>query len=757
MRNASAIACALLIQLTGCGTGTGEEAWVEEALGTLDSRGRAAQLVVQAVSPAVGDTDALLRRPTAVGRPIAGVWIEGGDPVAIASLTAALRARPGLPPLIGADSDGGLGARIPGSTAFPPLRHALRVGSVGELERVGATIAREAAALGIGFGFVRGPRTTGGAEFAGVDATALPRKLAALLDGARDEGTPLAIGLFWSSGPGRPVTWDRARLEAIELPLLAAAGDAAALVPGMIDLPAFSGEQVTLPFSPVAYRKFREESGWSAPIIADLRADSEATPLEAVRAIAAGADLVIVRGDPTPIVGAITSAVLAGSIPRGRIEAATRRVLALKYRTARSGLTSPSPDSVRLKLRNESSEALASTLTARLAGGEPFDSASPESPALPRGLRIVDGSEVGMSETALVEVDEAIEEAIRDSTFTAAALAIGRRGGLVRFRGYAAADAPIGSVDPETTIFDLASLTKVVGTTTAAAILMDAGELALDDPIQRYVEEFDGESKDEVTVRHLLTHTSGLPPGLWLYGSATSREEALRQVFAQPLRRAPGEQVEYSDLGMILLAEVVERSSGMPIDRLLAMKLFTPLDMSSTMFLPPLALRTLTVPSAIQTERPFILRGVVHDGNAFRLGGVTGHAGLFSTARDLAIFSQMMLDGGRFGETRVLSEELVRELTRRQEGAEERALGWDTPADRSSAGRFFSSRSYGHTGYTGTSIWIDPARELFVVLLTNRTYTEASSGDVLDVRIDVHEAAARAIVDDEITRRPGAR
>jgi CubicO group peptidase (beta-lactamase class C family) len=244
---------------------------------------------------------------------------------------------------------------------------------------------------------------------------------------------------------------------------------------------------------------------------------------------------------------------------------------------------------------------------------------------------------------------------------------------------------------------------------------------------------------------------------MWVYGSADSPEEAVHQILRQDLVRAPGEEDEYSDLGMIILAEVIEEVAGEPLDRFLARRLFTPLGMDRTLYSPPVGAWEETVPTAAESERPYTLRGVVHDGNAFRLGGVAGHAGLFSTAYDVALFAQMMLDGGASGTLRILSDSVVSAFTRQQDGAGQRALGWDTPADRSSAGRFFSSRSYGHTGYTGTSLWIDPLRDLFVVLLTNRTYPDASPGDILDLRIRVHEAAIQAIDDIDISRRPGSR
>jgi len=361
-------------------------------------------------------------------------------------------------------------------------------------------------------------------------------------------------------------------------------------------------------------------------------------------------------------------------------------------------------------------------------------------------------SEVGMRADVIGQIDRAMRAGLEDSVFSAAAVAVGRRGGLVMLRGYGrmGRQGQGPPVDPRRTVFDLASLTKVIGTTSAIALLIDEGRISLDDPLEEYLRAFDGGDKEGVTIRNLLTHTSGMPSGLWLFGSAGSPGEALRQTVRQSLRRTPGEAMEYSDLGMILLAAAAEEAAGMPLDRYLAGHLFGPLGMESTFYLPPAVLRDSIVPTAEENEREFALHGVVHDANAFRLGGVAGHAGLFSTAADLAVFAQMMMNGGAYGTVRLLAPTIVQAFTRRQAGAEQRALGWDTPSRVSSAGGYFSARSYGHTGYTGTSLWIDPATDLFVVLLTNRTYTRATAGDVLRLRAAVHDAAARAA---GVTRR----
>jgi CubicO group peptidase (beta-lactamase class C family) len=222
------------------------------------------------------------------------------------------------------------------------------------------------------------------------------------------------------------------------------------------------------------------------------------------------------------------------------------------------------------------------------------------------------------------------------------------------------------------------------------------------------------------------------------------------------LQARPGTRMVYSDHGFILLGALVEEVAGEPLDAYLARRVYAPLGMQSTMYLPPAALRPFTAPGASRSNQGHVLRGVVHDANAYRLGGVAGHAGLFSTARDLAVYSQTLLNGGSYGTQRVYSPETVRRFTTVRTRVGDRAWGWDVPAPRSSAGSWFSPQSYGHTGFTGTSIWIDPTQQLFVVLLTNRTWDNASQAAMLSVRVAVHDAVARSITDATIRPRPGS-
>ncbi|MBB4636120.1 serine hydrolase [Longimicrobium terrae] len=369
-----------------------------------------------------------------------------------------------------------------------------------------------------------------------------------------------------------------------------------------------------------------------------------------------------------------------------------------------------------------------------------------------RTLRVAAPDSAEMKAARLASIDTILRNGIRDSVFSAAAVVVARRGMVVKMSGYGQTGGE--PVDPRGTLFDLASLSKVVGTTPAAMVMVDDGAISLGAPVRRYIPEFRGGNKADVTVRHLLTHTSGLPAGDWLYNLSSSTT-ALNRVIRSELVRAPGSGMEYSDFGMILMAESIHRVSREPLDRLVARRVFGPLGMVNTQYLPPSYDQARTVPTAVKSERPYVVDGVVHDANAYRLGGVAGHAGLFSTAWDVSIYAQTLLNGGAYGTRRVFREQTVRSWTRRQPNADTRGLGWDTPGPRSSAGSYMTARAYGHTGFTGTSMWMDPELDLFVVLLTNRTYREGSQGALLRIRAAVADAAALSITDRPVPPRAG--
>ena len=316
-----------------------------------------------------------------------------------------------------------------------------------------------------------------------------------------------------------------------------------------------------------------------------------------------------------------------------------------------------------------------------------------------------------------------------DSAFPGAVVAVGYRDRVVLLAavGHYGANDP-RPVTPET-IYDLASLTKVIGLTTAAMMLIDQRKLDLDAPVQRYVPAFQGANKERVTIRHLLTHSSGMPAWRPLYAEAKTRDEALALVDTTALLRQPGDTFIYSDLGAIVLTQAVEAITGRRLNEFLDAELFGRLGMTSTRFLPPESWRSRIAPTENDTVfRHRLLRGEVHDENAGRLGGVSGHAGLFSTAPDLARFAQWLLN------QRTAS--LVQEFTHRQNipPGSSRALGWDTPSELSSAGTKMGPNAFGHTGFTGTSIWFDPDRNLFIILLTNRVNPTRANTKILQVR-----------------------
>jgi CubicO group peptidase (beta-lactamase class C family) len=286
----------------------------------------------------------------------------------------------------------------------------------------------------------------------------------------------------------------------------------------------------------------------------------------------------------------------------------------------------------------------------------------------------------------------------------------------------------LGEDDParpdSATIYDLASITKVVAMTTLAIDAVREGRLELDAPIQRYVPAFTGPHKDSVTVRHLLTHSAGLPAWRPLYQLATSRAEAAMLADTTPLDTLPGIRMVYSDLGIIVMTQALEGIYGMRIDSLFAERIATPWAMGSAGYHPHCGCRGRVAPTELDTAwRKRMLVGEVHDENAARLDGASGHAGLFGSAVDLVTFGEVLLRTWRVDST-------VREFTRRQEvvPGSSRALGWDTPTENGTAGRFLSPRSFGHTGFTGPSIWIDPTRELVIVVLSNRVHPTRANG-----------------------------
>jgi len=327
-----------------------------------------------------------------------------------------------------------------------------------------------------------------------------------------------------------------------------------------------------------------------------------------------------------------------------------------------------------------------------------------------------------------------------DSAFPGGVIAVGERGRVMLLAAvghYGIDDSR--PVTPET-VYDLASLTKVIGLTTACMMLVAERKLDLDAPVQRYVPAFQGGGRERVTIRHLLTHSSGLPAWRPLYTEATTRATAFALADTTPLASEPGRVMVYSDLGAIVLTQAVEAITGERLDQFLDRRLFGPLGMASTRFLPPPEWRDRIAPTE-RSQDGTIIRGTVHDENAWKLGGVSGHAGLFSTAPDLATFAGWLL---RAWQRDSLG---VRGFTQRQgiPPGSSRALGWDTPSANSSAGTKLGSKAFGHTGFTGTSIWLDPDRELFIILLTNRVHPTRENARIIRVRPRVADLVVDAL------------
>src|SRR5437763_11397402 len=365
------------------------------------------------------------------------------------------------------------------------------------------------------------------------------------------------------------------------------------------------------------------------------------------------------------------------------------------------------------------------------------------------------------SDAQLQPAYQVIEKAVADRAFPGATLAVGYRGKVsVHAFGKLSYDAKSAAAVP-TTMYDIASLTKVVATTTLVAILAEgdfrattkpmAVPLDLDAKIERYLPEWasgpNAEWRHRVTVRHLLTHTSGLPPFKEYWRTSKNKQDTLTKIFAEPLDYEPGTKEIYSDLGIILMAEIIERLTGRTLDDLAKTSIFSPLGMNNTMYRPPKKLWPQIAPTEIDNNlRHRLVQGEVHDENAFAIGGVSGHAGVFSTAPDLAAFCQTLLNGGVYAHQRILRRATIAQFTTPQQlSGGTRTLGWAVPTEGGSSGHYFSAHSFGHTGFTGTSIWIDPDRQLFVVLLTNRVHPTRENIKIQQVRPTLHDAVVQAL------------
>jgi CubicO group peptidase (beta-lactamase class C family) len=336
---------------------------------------------------------------------------------------------------------------------------------------------------------------------------------------------------------------------------------------------------------------------------------------------------------------------------------------------------------------------------------------------------------------------------IEHKSFPGAAVAIAHQGQLVALKGFGHFTYDAGSPPvTATTVYDLASVTKVVATTAACMVLYEQGKFHLEQPVVEVLPEFAGYDarRAQITFRMLLAHSSGLPAYARMFAGASSRADVVEQAFQIPLAADPGSQAEYSDVGFIIIGEALERISGQPFDKFCKEHVFDPLSLTSLTFKPAANMKSLIPPTEDDmTFRHEIVQGEVNDENAWAMGGIAGHAGCFSSAYDIAVFAQCMLNGG----TPLLKAHTVELFTRREENppGSSRALGWDTPSPPSQSGGFFSPRAYGHLGFTGTSLWIDPERQLSVTLLTNRTWPDRATQTIKQIRPAFHDAVIEAI------------
>jgi CubicO group peptidase (beta-lactamase class C family) len=367
------------------------------------------------------------------------------------------------------------------------------------------------------------------------------------------------------------------------------------------------------------------------------------------------------------------------------------------------------------------------------------------------GYTFVPAPACARQDAVFIQAFAILQAAIDQHAFPSASVAITHQGKLVALKAWGRftyeAKSPAAT---HATVFDLASVSKVVATTSMAMILYERGRLELGTPVAAIVPEFTltNPTKDArrkvVTIQNLLAHSSGLPAYEKLFLDAKTKHELVRAALNTPLIAAPGTRAEYSDIGFMILGLALERMAHETIDQFCQREVFAPLGMSHTIFNPPHLWRLSIPPTA--DERSFrkrIIQGEVNDDNAAVLGGIAGHAGAFSAAEDMAIFGNVMLRGGR----PLVRPETLARFTLRQSSPEgtSRALGWDTPSSPSQSGNYFSARSFGHLGYTGTSLWIDPDRDLSVTLLTNRTWPDSSNQAIRQVRPHFHNAVMEAL------------
>ena len=353
---------------------------------------------------------------------------------------------------------------------------------------------------------------------------------------------------------------------------------------------------------------------------------------------------------------------------------------------------------------------------------------------------------------SIAEVDAIVRRGIKQGIYPGAVVVIGRRDSILYARGYGHFTWSLSSSvpSPDSTLWDIASITKVMGTTSAAMRLVDRKGLSLDAPVRQYLPRFAGGAKNRVTVRMLLDHTSGLRAYVPFFKQTRSRDTAISLLYSEQLVREPGERAVYSDLNAILLGLLLEGVSGMPLERLVAREVFQPLALNDAAYQLPARDKRRAVPTAVWRGQP--VQGQVNDPNAALFGGAAGHAGIFSTGMDLARYAQVWLRNGAGPGGQWVSPATMRRFLTPGANSGPRLLGWDTPEQDAKQpslfGTLISPAAYGHTGFTGTEIWIDPAHDLFLVFLTNGTFNPRSSNahnGLRIVRTSLSDAAIRLV------------
>jgi CubicO group peptidase (beta-lactamase class C family) len=358
----------------------------------------------------------------------------------------------------------------------------------------------------------------------------------------------------------------------------------------------------------------------------------------------------------------------------------------------------------------------------------------------------------GLAAQTFTEIDDAVFQGMERGVFPGAVVVIGRSDSILYARGYGhftwSRSSPVPS--PDSTYWDIASITKVVGTSSAIMRLVDAGRINLDAPVRHYLPRFTGGLRDQVTVRMLLDHTSGLRSYTPLFKRASTRAAAIELLYEERPTRRPGDLPVYSDLNAIVLGLLIEHVTKMPLDQFVSREVFEPLEMERTTYRPTASMKRRSVPTAVWRGHP--VQGQVNDPNAAILGGAAGHAGIFSTGMDLARYAQMWLNEGAGLNGQWASPAIIKRFLTRGTNSGPRLLGWDTPElngdEPSLYGTLISDAAYGHTGFTGTEIWVDPTRDLFLVFLTNRTFDPRARDAVhrlRSIRTELSDAAIRLV------------